>query len=188
MHARTHACMHTYMHACMHSCVRACVRACVHAYVHTYAHTYIFVTVYYIRECVCVCMRACVCNANKQNASQEELKNGQVVFTHYFESKCSPEFPPIKVKKIEEKKLAYLNEVRDALELEVSDISSVKSRTVKEVKIRFMRCLAIHSFALVNPNSNFKLYSLNCTLSSLTFEFGFTSEQPTRSDHWVEHR
>ena len=85
------------------------------------------------------------------------------MITHYFKSNCSPNFPekPIKVKKIEEKKQQYLNEVNDALELEGSNISSVKSRTVQEVKIRFMRCLAIHSFALVNSNSNVKLYTNN---------------------------
>ena len=74
------------------------------------------------------------------------------MFTHYFESKCSPEFPEkkIKVTKIEEKKQEYLKDAKDALELQESNISSVKSRAVQEVKIRFMRCLAIHCFALVH--------------------------------------
>ena len=65
------------------------------------------------------------------------------MFTHYFESKCSPEFPEkkIKVTKIEEKKQEYLKDAKDALELQESNISSVKSRAVQEVKIRFMRCL-----------------------------------------------
>jgi hypothetical protein len=51
-------------------------------------------------------------------------------YTHYFKSKCHPQCPSIIVRSIEEKCKIYVNEVLDALSLELIDI---KPRTVQEV-------------------------------------------------------
>ena len=68
--------------------------------------------------------------------------HGQPVYSHYFQSDCSPKLPErqIKVTKINKKKQEYLTAVQDALALEESDVSSVKSRTVQEVRINLLHC------------------------------------------------
>ena len=131
-HTYMHTCMHTYMQTCIHAYMHACLQLCFCLY-NTWCHTWMRV----FSSCVCV-----VCNANIKTLSQEDLQTGQTaVYTHYFESKCNPEFPKkqVIVKEIERKKKEYLKDVKNTLELEQSKISSVKSRAIKEVKIKSMR-------------------------------------------------
>ena len=55
-------------------------------------------------------------------------------YSHYFNSRCNPKCPNIKVSAVENKLKKYVADVRSELKLRDFDVGSLVSNTVKEVR------------------------------------------------------